>query len=215
VTTHIWVLAGAMAVTALLNYWAVARDDYVLERVAKPTVLMLLIGLAWAMHGEGRVDGAPSLQPVLVALGLSLLGDIALLNATSVRFMLGLGAFLLAHVAWIVAILESGGAGGFPWLLLLVLPAMALMQARFGRFIVLHAGAQRVPVMLYLLTLVALVAVAAWRGDPIVVLGSFTFLVSDTLLGHDRFVLERRWAPLQVMVTYHLAQVLLVVGLLR
>jgi hypothetical protein len=41
------------------------------------------------------------------------------------------------------------------------------------------------------------------------------FMLSDSILGHDRFVHERRWAPLTVIVTYHLAQVLIVVGLFR
>ena len=61
----------------------------------------------------------------------------------------------------------------------------------------------------------ALVLVAGWKGDWVVIAGAALFVGSDTILGHDRFVHQRRFAPIQTMVTYHLAQVLLVVGLLR
>jgi len=39
-------------------------------------------------------------------------------------------------------------------------------------------------------------------------------MVSDAILALDRFVRPRRFGSLAVMVTYHVAQVLLVVGLL-
>jgi len=215
VTTHLWVLVVALGVTALINWGSVVRGDVLVERLTKPLFVVLLMGLAWSLDLEGAVPGSPSLLPVLVALGCSLVGDVALLNATAGRFLLGLGAFLLAHVAYVWALLETSGAGGFPWWLLLVLPAVALLHARVGRDIVRHAGDQRGPVLLYQLSLVALLLVAAWKGDWVVLLGCALFTASDTVLGHDRFVLERRWAPLVVIVTYHLAQVLIVVGLFR
>ncbi|MDN5790885.1 MAG: lysoplasmalogenase [Micrococcales bacterium] len=214
-TTTVWVLSVALAVTALLNWGSVARGDRVIERITTPSFIVLLIGLAWSLHGEGRAPGAPTLTPIIIALGLSLVGDVALLHATRARFLLGLTAFLLAHIAWIGAILELPRAEGLPWWLLPTVPVLVLLHARFGRDIVRRAGSQRLPVFAYQVVLMALVLVAAWRGDLLVLLGCFAFLVSDTILGHDRFVLERRFAPLLVMVTYHAAQVLIVVGLLR
>ena len=105
--------------------------------------------------------------------------------------------------------------GGFPWWLLGVVPLVLMLHGRFGRDVVRFSGRLRGAVFCYLLALVALVVVAAWHGDPVVLLGCVLFLVWDLILGHDRFVLERRWAPVQVMVTYHAAQVLIVVGLFR
>jgi uncharacterized membrane protein YhhN len=215
VTTHLWVLAVALGVTALINWSSVVRGDVLVERLTKPLVIVLLMGMAWSLDWEGAVAGAPELAPVLVALALSLVGDVALLNATATRFLVGLGSFLLAHVAYVWAILGTTGAGGFPWWLLLVVPALLALHATVGRDIVRHAGPQRGAVLLYQLALFALVLAAAWKGDPVVLLGCVLFLASDTVLGHDRFVRERRWAPLTVIVTYHLAQTLIVVGLFR
>jgi uncharacterized membrane protein YhhN len=215
VTTHLWVLAVALGVTALLNWSSVVRGDVLVERLTKPLVIAVLMGIAWSLDWEGAVPGAPPLTPVMAALAFSLVGDVALLHATATRFLVGLGSFLLAHVAYVWAILGTSGAGGFPWWLLPVAPGLLVLHARVGRDIVRHAGPQRGAVLLYQFALFALVLSAAWRGDPVVLLGCVLFTASDTILGHDRFVQERRWAPIAVIVTYHLAQTLIVVGLFR
>ena len=214
-TTHLWVLSVALGVTALINWGSVLRGDYVVERITKPLVVLLLMGLAWSLYWEGRAPSSPPLLPVVVALALSLVGDVALLNATEARFIVGLGAFLAAHLAYVWALLEVPGPGGFPWWLLGIVPALVLLFARVGRRIVRYSGQQRGPVFIYQLVISALVVVAAVKGDWLVLLGCCVFAVSDSVLGHDRFVHERRWAPVTVIVTYHLAQTLIVVGLFR
>ncbi|GAB3884155.1 lysoplasmalogenase family protein [Terrabacter terrigena] len=214
-TTHLWVLSVALAVTAAINWSSVRRADQLLERVTKPLVVVLLMGVAWSLYGEGRVPGSPGLLPVLVALVLCLVGDVALLDSTETRFLVGLGAFLLAHVAYIWAILGTTPADGFAWLLLLAAPAVVLLHAKLGRDIVRHSGAQKVPVLVYQLVLSALLLVAASRGDWLLLLGCAVFVTSDAVLGHDRFVQARGWAPLTVIVSYHVAQALIVVALFR
>jgi uncharacterized membrane protein YhhN len=214
VETHVWLLAVALGVTALLNWSAVAREDHAVERITKPTFMLLLIGLAWSLFTAAPPSDAPQIVPLLTALGLSLLGDVCLLHATVVRFRLGLVAFLLAHIAYVWAILTVPGPTGIPWLVLPTLVVILLLHGRYGRHVLRFAGADRIPVFAYLLALVALSVVAAVKGDWVVLVGCLAFLVSDTILGHDRFVLERRWAPVAVVVTYHAAQVLIVLGLL-
>ena len=214
-TTHLWVLGVALAVTAVTNWRSVLRGEQVVERVTKPLVVVLLMAVAWSLHWEGRVPGSPELLPVVVALALCLVGDVALLDSTETRFLVGLGAFLLAHVAYIWAIVGMAPAGGFPWLLLVAAPAVGLLHAKVGRDIVRHSGEQKVPVLVYQLVLSALLLVAAWSGDWLLLLGCAVFVTSDAVLGHDRFVQARRWAPVTVIVTYHLAQALIVVALFR
>lgn len=212
--THVWLLSVALGVTALLNWSSVARGDHVVERITKPTFVLLLIGLAWSLYTASPPSDAPVITPLLTGLGLSLLGDVFLLHSTVVRFRLGLLSFLAAHVAYVWAILTVPGPSGVPWLVLPTLLVLLWLHGRFGRHVVRFAGRDRFAVFVYLLALVVLAMVAAVKGDPVVLLGCLVFVVSDTLLGHDRFVLERRWAPVLVMVTYHVAQVLIVLGLL-
>jgi uncharacterized membrane protein YhhN len=45
--------------------------------------------------------------------------------------------------------------------------------------------------------------------------GGVLFLASDTVLAHDRFVRRLHPGPLAVIVSYHLAQLLIVIGLIR
>ncbi|MFM6849673.1 MAG: lysoplasmalogenase [Terrabacter sp.] len=214
-TTHLWVLGVALAVTAAINWRSVLRGEQVVERVTKPLVVLLLMAVAWSLDWEGRVPGSPALLPVVVALALCLLGDVALLDSTETRFLVGLAAFLLGHVAYTWAILGMTPAGGFPWLLLVAVPAVVWLHAKVGRDIVRHSGEQKVPVLVYQLVLSALLLVAASRGDWLLLLGCAVFVTSDAVLGHDRFVQARRWAPLTVIVTYHVAQTLIVVALFR
>ena len=205
-TTSAALLSALLAGVVLVDWVAVARRDRRLERVAKPAVMVVLIALAWVLHVAGQ-GPRPALWLVVAALVLALLGD------GEARFRLGLGAFLLAHVAWAWAILDTPAAEGVPWLLIAVVVFLGVAVARWGRAIVAGAGPDRPAVAAYLVVIGAMALCAGWRGDPVVVAGAVSFVVSDTLLGHDRFVVARPAAQLQVMVTYHLAQVLLVVGL--
>ncbi len=215
------VLAVALAFTAVLTWIAVARFDHVVELITRPTFTVLLAGLAWSLAAQRSSDGAtevvadvPGVVPALGALGLHLLVDLLLLTATEVRYLLALGAGVVAHVAWGWAVLEVPGHEGIPWWVLAAVPALTLLHGLWGRDVVRHSGRQRGAVFLTLLSLAGLVLVAAWQGDRTVLGGCALLLVSHLLLGHDRFVLERRWAPVQTLVAHHAALALLVTGLL-
>ncbi|HKX68609.1 MAG TPA: lysoplasmalogenase family protein [Intrasporangium sp.] len=214
--THVMVLAVALAFTAVLNWFAVARGDHVVDLVTRPTFPFLLIGLAWSLAAvPGAADGSAAwvLPQVITALGLSLLTDLLLLTATETRYLLGLWTSLLANVAWTWAVVSVPGHGGLPWWVLVAVPFVVVAHGRWGRDVIRYAGRQRGSVFLHLLSLVGLVLVAAWQGDVVVLGGGALLLVSHLVLAHDRFCLERRWAPVLAMVAYHAALVLLVIGL--
>ncbi len=95
---------------------------------------MLVIALA--LSGD-----APHEQVVIatVALSLCLVGDVALLGPPSM-FLVGLGAFLAAHVAFIVLFVEMGLTHAS--LAGIAVLAGCLLAATVGRVIVLAARAQ-------------------------------------------------------------------------
>ena len=66
----------------------------------------------------------------------------------------------------------------------------------------------------YMVVIGAMVVTAWATGHPLVALGATVFMVSDAVLALDRFVRARRFGSLAVMVTYHLGQVLIVLGVL-
>lgn len=211
---NVWVLASAVAIAVLLDWFAIVRDDYVLERIAAPTVTLLLMGLAWSLQGDAPPPGAPAIASVWLPLGIGVVADVLLLNATVGRYLAALIVQSVAHVAWARVVLETPSAG-FPWLLLVAAPAVLLAHERWGRDSVRHSGNQRAAVLLMLVTCVALVAVAAWRGDPLVLGGALLLHLSHVVRGHDRFALERQWAPLQSVALHQAGLALLVVGLLH
>ena len=203
----------AVGVVAPLNWWSVAVRGRRREWVTKPLVLVLLLGTAWA---AGATDTAAGWW-LLAALALSLVGDVALLSDSEPRFVLGLGSFLLAHLAFVVTFVHLGmpradlALGGLALVVVLVLVV--------GRRVVPAAGREGGPALAGAVTaymvVIAVMVVAAWAtGHVLVVLGASLFMVSDAVLAMDRFVRTRRFGSLAVMVTYHLAQVLLVVGVL-
>ena len=61
----------------------------------------------------------------------------------------------------------------------------------------------------------AMVITASGTGRLLVLLGALTFMISDTVLGLDRFVGPRANARMVVIVTCHLGQAMMVIGALR
>ena len=97
-------LVALAGVAALVDWWSVARERLGVEFIAKPLVVIGLIGAALAVDsGDGVVRGL-----VVAALGASLVGDVVLMTPDA-RFEAGVFAFLVAHVLYITAFLETGG----------------------------------------------------------------------------------------------------------
>ncbi len=211
-----WGLLAVGAAAAGVDWWAVWSSSpraRAAERIAKPAVLAALLGVA-ALGSPAR----PAVEPwLLLALGASLAGDVLLLPPG--RLVPGLVAFLVGHLAYVVAFWQLAGEGA--WLLLGTAGAAALV-ATVGRRLVRAAGRQGMggPVAAYLAA-ITLMAVAATRtGEPAAVAGAWLFVASDSMLGWGQFVGTapggRGGAGLRlgVIVTYHVAQALLVVALL-
>jgi uncharacterized membrane protein YhhN len=204
---------AAVVLVAPFNWWSVAVGGRRREWVSKPLVLALLVVTAWLGGATGSAAG----WWLLVALGLSLLGDVALLSDTPARFVAGLASFLVAHVAFVVAFAHLGMPRAD--LALVGLALVVALAAVVGRRVVPAAWREGGPALGGAVTaymgVIGVMVVGAWAtGHLLLALGASVFMVSDAVLAMDRFVHERRFGALAVMVTYHLAQVLLVVGVL-
>ena len=65
----------------------------------------------------------------------------------------------------------------------------------------------------YIGVISAMVATAIGTRSPLVIAGAALFYCSDALIAWTRFIRDFRHGRLAVMVTYHLAQILLVLSL--
>jgi uncharacterized membrane protein YhhN len=212
------VVAAVAAGTNWAAVWAGGPAGRVAERVAKPAVVLALIVAALvAPPTSGAAEGVRPL--LVVGLGASLAGDLLLLPPG--RFVPGLVAFLAAHLAYLAAFLLVGGE---PAWLTVGLIAGAIAGVTVGRILLEAARAAGLgaPVAAYL-AVITLMAVAATRtGEPASIAGAWLFVTSDALLGWSRFREptpdgQRRRAPwlrTTVMVTYHLAQGLILLALI-
>lgn len=199
-------LAGSAAV---VDWWAVAGKRHDPELIAKPLTLVLLIATAVSIE-----PATTSVQAwFVVALGLSLAGDVFLMLKRDM-FIAGLGSFLLAHIAYIVGFLQVSLG-----LMALVGAAIALIGiATFGRRIYRSAAADdrrlALPVAVYI-GVISLMLVAAYAtGNALAIVGASFFLASDAILGWNRFVKSITSGRVLTMITYHTAQILLVLALL-
>jgi uncharacterized membrane protein YhhN len=205
----IWLLP---AVFALVDWYAVARGDRRTETWAKPATLAALIVTALVL---GATDSAAGIW-LLVALALGLAGDVFLLEKSDQRFRLGLAAFLVGHLAFVVSFTRLGlDPASWTWVAWVVLLLCLLATRKVAPATFVRGGtALALPVALYTVVIGAMVILAFDTGVPLIAVGATVFAASDSILAVDRFVSPRPWAPVAVMVTYHLGQALIVAGVL-
>jgi uncharacterized membrane protein YhhN len=194
---------------ATLDWMAVRHDNRMLEYACKPATLALLTLVALALDPRDPVVR----DWFVAALLLSLAGDVLLMLPGDL-FALGLGAFLLAHVAYIVGF---GVDGVTPGALLVGIAVVAVVLVGIGPRLV--NGVRQTepalvgPVAAYMIVISAMVVCAVGTRHPAAIIGAGLFYTSDALIGWNRFVREHEYGPLAIIVTYHLGQILLVLSL--
>jgi uncharacterized membrane protein YhhN len=210
VTGAAFLLLALALAAAGLDWVAVHQEQKALEYVCKPLTLVLLIGSALALHPDDDAVRAW----FVAALVLCLIGDVFLMLPHDL-FVLGLGSFLLGHVAYIVG-MHVDGVDGPRFLVgvVIVMAMLAVIGTRILRGV--RAGPEpglAGPVVAYMFVISAMVASAIGVGHPAAVLGASLFYASDALIAWNRFIGETRHGRLAIIITYHLAQVGLVLSL--
>lgn len=193
-------------VLALANWWSRLADNDWVEEITKPLVTIGAIAVALTGGGPTKV-----VVVCVVALVFCLIGDIALLPRVD-KFIVGLAAFLVGHLAFdvmfFVDCLRSARLAG------LALVVVGIVAAVAAPTILSGAAAHKIskPVALYLLVISSMVVFGWATGNWAAMAGSVAFIISDTILGWREFVSKRPWMPVAIMVTYHLAIVLLAIA---
>ena len=204
-----WLLLSIAGVAALADWWAVARTDKRVEYVTKPATLLALISVAIVLEPS---NGSMRAWFVL-ALAFSLAGDIFLMLPGNL-FVQGLASFLVAHLAYVAGFVSGGLESGVAIVAAVVVGVAIVLYAR-----VLIMGmterqrSLRIPVSIYAAAIGSMLIAAIASESPLAIIGAALFVLSDGLIGFSRFVRPERWAPLAIIVTYHLGQTGLVLSL--
>lgn len=211
-TTTASILLVVAGLAALVDWWSVATDKLGVEFLAKPAVVICLIGVALAIDIDA--GGATNVQRgiIIAALGASLVGDVVLMTPDA-RFEAGLASFLLAHLLYIAAFVSDftvepalAAAILIVGLALGVVPQLLSGARQHGQLIVVAVAA-------YVVVVSAMGVVAVGTAVAITGIGGVLFVVSDALLGWGRFVGPTVGGRVLVHVTYHLGQAGLVLWL--
>lgn len=192
---------GAMSVAALLwSDWKGHR----LRLAAKPAASACFIAAALVAGATDTAYGGW----VLAGLVLSAVGDVALLGRSSKLFLLGLGSFLLGHVAYVVAFATRGVDGGATVLAVLALSGPAIVVIRW---LWPHVPSEmQVPVAAYATVISLMVAMAvgtiAFEKDGWILVAAIMFYLSDLAVARDRFVAPGPINGLWGLPLYYAAQ---------
>lgn len=176
---------GSVALLLLATY----RQWRGLEVAFKCLASLTFIG--YALVVDTLQSGLPG-GLIFAGLLLGALGDVLLLWTDRQRFLAGLVAFLLAHLAYMTAFVTMGlSAAG------VAVGAAVLAPLSYGvwRWLEQHVGSMKLPVIAYMLTISAMVATAHGAlsavlspGRLLLMLGAVLFFASDVLVARNRFV---------------------------
>jgi uncharacterized membrane protein YhhN len=181
-----------------VHLWAEATGRPLARAVSK-----LVASAALVAVGISASRGGPYASLVIGGLALSAAGDALLLSSRERTFLAGIGAFLLAHVAYAAAFAPAARVS---------LPAgaaLALVAVAVVRWLWPHLGAFRLPVVVYAIAITVMLLLALGTGSLLVRVGATLFYLSDLTVARDRFVRHELANRVVGLPLYYAGQVLL------
>ena len=216
---YIWLILAL--IFAALEAAAVSRNLQRLEYIAKPAVMVFLFLWLYAstgLRGDALWFG--------LGIGFSLVGDVLLMFSSESFFLLGLIAFLFAHLSYIMGFREALGTIN-TWSLILAI-VIAINTSRLLQRIIRAMrgkGEHRMvaPVILYgavislmLYSAMSTIYDPTWKTSAtlFVSLGALFFCASDVILAWNKFVSSVRNGGVSNILLYYLGQIGLVAGII-
>lgn len=227
---YVWVLLPAVLAAGAVTWWAIAAGAPEVEALARPIYFVLVLALTWLLHADLVGYG----RWLLLAVALALVGDLFALGAARdtggdtgddshgdlpSQYLAALVSFTLSSTALLLAVAGMPG-GSLPlWVgVLLALATLGAVGYLGYRFL---WPARPAPVLLLGATVAApaatavMSALAWWRGDPVVGVGTTLVLASISTTVLDRVGYPVPRARLAAMASLHLGILLIVLGMLR
>lgn len=213
----LFLLVSVTELAAHLFDWPTVRH------FSKPLILIML-GLYYYVSVEK--NGVSKL--VALALIFSWGGDVLLMYQPKheLYFIFGLASFLIAHLFYIFAYGQFRsedtsnallGVQRFRYSFPVILAGTGLITVLYN-----HLGDLKIPVVIYALVLVLMVLNALFRfgrtglaSFSMVFFGATLFMISDSLIAINKFLMPVAYSGFWVMITYIAAQYLIVEGLLK
>jgi len=214
----IWLIL--FAIDAIVELIAIQLNNESIQLIAKP-LLMPLLG-AYFISQTNSIK-SPLKKWILIALLFSLAGDVVLMfqEKSSIYFMLGLVAFLFAHIFYIfffhnIRVIENMKSKA--WLLLIVVTYYAGLIT----FLSPYLGDMKLPVRIYgivisfmFLLAMHMLFIKNKNAGIWMMIGALLFVVSDSVLAINKFYRPFEMAGIIIILTYILAQFFIIEGARR
>lgn len=203
------VIAAMLLLAALLYFEHAGNPGRVLPVKTLLSCLFILTALI-----------QPHPQPryyyfILIGLIFCLGGDVFLALQQERAFLLGLISFLLGHVFYVIAFFQVGTLTSWVWVGAV---SCIILGAVIYRWLLPHLGDMKVPVLLYIIVISAMVVGAcsvvgahqiSLSGRLLVLGGALSFYFSDIFVARDRFLKNQFLNRLIGLPLYYLGQFLL------
>lgn len=203
------ILQAVFGICALGYIISIPRLPYTGDFMIKsiPAVTLCIMALVYL----------PGITGQTLALGFffSAVGDTALSFEKSEGgegwFIGGLGAFLIAHVCYMVAFFQHHvyQPGRLPVAIALILFAVVMAAVLWPRL-----GKLRLPVLVYIAVIMGMGIAASFNAAAGVwlIVGAVLFMLSDSLIAVNKFLREVPMAHLLIMITYYSGQWLILMS---
>lgn len=204
----------AFVLVSAANVIAVHKESRIGVGVTKP-LLMPLLALVYAFTVP-----LPDIR-VIAALGFGFLGDVLLMGSSKLMFTAGTLSFFCGHIFYILYFLGAVPfAAVSPLFYLLLLPYAAYGVFLFRRLLP-HLGSDKIQAALYI-SCISLMSFSSlmriWSvqglGFLLTFTGSLLFITSDSILSLATYKGMAKGSDDAVMITYILAQALIIGGLM-
>ncbi len=202
------------------NITGIEGNHETLQYISKP---LLMPVLALFLLSRGIRSPQRMQLWILAALFFSWAGDVLLLFQERIPdfFLFGLSAFLLAHVFYIIFFHRLRVMEGIRSKIILLLP-VALYYAGLIIWLTPWLGDMKLPVQIYGIVISFMLMLALHllysrnqRAGYLMVTGAVLFVISDSVLAINKFYQPFAHAGLVIMLTYGMAQLLIVKGVVE
>jgi uncharacterized membrane protein YhhN len=202
--TWFYIFAGFAVLFIILLPFEPYPGNFIIKAI--PAISLAVLSFVAISGSKGKL--------LFTALLFCAAADIALELASGKYFVAGLGLFLFAHIFFIITFSRDFKfqKSRIPIIVLLVVYSMMMA------FILTPSLKEMaVPVYVYMtaLTLMGIFASLRVAKNDFTLYGAISFIVSDSVLAINKFMMPVAAVDYIVMVTYYLSLFLIVFGFLR
>lgn len=188
-------------ISAIITIYAKLRENELLQFIFKPLTMIAIILLVF-FNSSSPMSFYE--KAILTGLIFSTIGDVFLIKDKQF-FVQGLVSFLIGHICYIVAFWTNPHWLSLIFYLTYIFFFLSILWKDLGKL--------KIPVIIYSTA----IALMSWMALSRTIenhnhhtfhafLGSFMFVISDSLLAYNKFKKPFRFAHLFILGTYFLAQ---------